>query len=221
MTAIVVLLAVIMAVIISWLVRQTLNVQPWVPEVGVPVLEDKNKLQVSNVKLGLLVFLAVATSIFALFISAYLMRMEAPDWRVLEDPDILWANTLVLIAASIFFQRAHSAAKLANMVKIRNSLIAAGVFTFIFLVGQLEAWRQLDDAGYYLSRNPAYAFFYLFTALHGIHLLGGLWVWGKTVLKFADATDAKEVGRSVELCMIYWHFLLVVWLVLLALFQYT
>lgn len=221
MSAIVVLLAVIMAVIISWLVRQTINAQPWVPEVGVPTGNDDNRLNVSDIKLGLVVFLAVATSVFALFISAYLMRMEAPDWRVLEDPDILWANTLVLIAASIFYQRAHSAAKQANLVNLRNGLIAAGAFTFIFLIGQLEAWRQLNEAGYYLSVNPANAFFYLFTALHGIHLLGGLWVWCKTMFKIADATDNGEVSRSVELCTIYWHFLLVVWLVLLALFQYT
>jgi cytochrome c oxidase subunit III len=220
-TAIVVLLALIMAISIGWLVRQTMHVSPWLAEDGAQDFAVTDKFQVSNVKLGLGVFLAVATSLFALFISAYLIRMEAPDWDVLVDPNILWVNTLMLVVASIFLQRARNAEKLVDAVRMRNGLIIAGVFTFVFLIGQLEAWRQLDDAGYYLSGNPAYAFFYVFTALHGLHLLGGLWVWYKTVLKFADARDISEIGRSVELCAIYWHFLLFVWVVLFALLLYT
>ena len=55
-----------------------------------------------------------------------------------------------------------------------HGLLAAGVLTFGFLAGQLWAWRQMDAAGYFVAANPAYAFFYLLTAVHGLHLLGGL-----------------------------------------------
>jgi cytochrome c oxidase subunit 3 len=97
-----------------------------------------------------------------------------------------------------------------------------GACAFLFLVGQLLAWQQLVDLGYFVAANPANAFFYLLTALHGLHLLGGLVAWSWTSDK-AWRRDA-EVDRlrlSVELCTVYWHFLLVVWLVLFCLMLFT
>ncbi len=229
MTVTLILLAGMMAVIVGWLIRQTTNVSPWVADTGVQEYDNNrnnpDQLQADSVKIGLGVFLAVATSLFALFISAYMMRMELADWSPLNDPDILWFNTAFLVVASVYFQLAHNSVKRLDANKVRTYFLVAGIFTFIFLIGQLEAWRQLSEAGYYLSNNPANAFFYLFTAVHGLHLFGGLWVWCKTTLKFAEAKgkapEVAIVARSVELCTIYWHFLLVVWLVLFALFIYT
>jgi cytochrome c oxidase subunit 3 len=100
---------------------------------------------------------------------------------------------------------------------VRNGLIAGGLFSFSFLAGQLWAWQQLNAAGYFLAANPANAFFYLLTALHGLHLLGGLWVWGKTTAKLRPGVEVGAVRLSVELCAVYWHYLLLVWLVLFAL----
>ena len=65
------------------------------------------------------------------------------------------------------------------MDRVRDGLLAAGLFAFAFLAGQLMVWRQLAAAGYFLTANPANAFFYLITALHGLHLLGGLVAWGR------------------------------------------
>jgi len=56
------------------------------------------------VKVGLGVFLAVATSLFALLISAYHMRMMGEDWVRLSVPNVLWLNTAVLILASVAMQ---------------------------------------------------------------------------------------------------------------------
>ena len=221
MTVALILLVAMMAIVVGWLVKQTTNVSPWIADTGPQAYDNEDQLQTNSVKVGLGVFLGVATSLFALFVSAYMMRMELADWSPLTDPDILWFNTVFLIVASVYFQLAHNAVKRLAINKVRNYFIVAGTFTIIFLIGQLEAWRQLNEAGYYLSSNPANAFFYLFTAVHGLHLLGGLWVWASTTLKFANASNVVEVGRSVELCTIYWHFLLIVWLALFALFIYT
>ena len=79
------------------------------------------------------------------------------------------------------------------------------------------AWRQLDAAGYFLTANPAIAFFYLFTGVHGLHLLGGLVALGQTTDKVWRGFEVSQVRLSVELCTIYWHFLLVLWLVLFSL----
>ena len=82
-----------------------------------------------------------------------------------------------------------------------NGLIASGAFSLGFLAGQLWAWQQMDSAGYFVAANPAYAFFYLLTAVHGVHLLGGLWVWGRTTvraLRGADVARGAPERRAVH-----------------------
>ena len=69
------------------------------------------------------------------------------------------------------------------MEGVRAGLLVGGAFAFMFLVGQLLAWRQLDAAGYFLPANPANAFFYLITGVHGVHVLGGLVALGRTAVK--------------------------------------
>ena len=83
---------------------------------------------------------------------------------------------------------------------VRAGLLAGGVAAIAFLVGQVLAWRQLVAAGYFLATSPASSFFYLITALHGLHLLGGLIALGRTIGKVRHQYAADEVCLSVELC---------------------
>ena len=89
-----------------------------------------------------------------------------------------------------------------------------GFLAFGFANGYLPS-------GYFVAANPANAFFYLLTALHGLHLLGGLWVWGRTTIKVLRGVEVGKVRLSVELCTVYWHYLLLVWLVLFAVLLHT
>src|SRR5262245_31847049 len=73
--------------------------------------EDDHRAQTAKVGLG--VFLGVITSLFALFISAYYMRMgqghgALQDWRALSEPKVLWLNTFVLLVSSLVMQWARS-----------------------------------------------------------------------------------------------------------------
>ena len=77
------------------------------------------------------------------------------------------------------------------------------------------------DAGYFAATNPANAFFYLITMLHGLHLLGGLIAWSRTITNLWDGAEPAEVSLIVNLCAIYWHFLLVVWLAFFYLLLFT
>jgi cytochrome c oxidase subunit 3 len=210
-----------MAIAVAWLVRQTLNVKPWVEQRPVENADGEGALPIPPVKVGLGVFLAVATSLFALLVSAYFMRMKGEDWSALAVPRVLWLNTVVLILSSVAMQWARAAAQRGRMDGVRTGLLATGVFTFSFLAGQLWAWEQLNASGHFLAANPATAFFYLLTAVHGVHLLGGLWVWGNTTAKVWRGAAVAEIRLSVELCTVYWHFLLLVWLALFALLLNT
>ena len=221
MTITLIFLAGLMGLVVWWLIKQTINVEPWVADGA--TLEDVSgdMLMQPKAKTGLWVFLAVVTSVFCLFISAYAMRMKLGDWRPLPEPDLLWLNTGVLILSSVALQWARFAANKGQIDKVRNGLIATGILTLAFMVGQLVAWQQLMATGYFVNSNPANAFFYLFTALHGLHLLGGLVAWYRTTAKVRRGADAAQISLSVELCAVYWHFLLVVWLVLFGLMLST
>jgi cytochrome c oxidase subunit 3 len=139
------------------------------------------------------------------------------DWTPLTVPRLLWLNTALLMLSSAGMQWASWAARRAQAERVRVALIVGGALAWAFLAGQLVAWRQLSASGYFMASNPAVAFFYLLTAAHGLHLLGGLFVWGKTVTRMArSGAELIDVRMSVELCTVYWHYLLLVWLVLFA-----
>jgi cytochrome c oxidase subunit 3 len=108
-------------------------------------------------------------------------------------------------------QMTRTAARRANLEGTRKGLIASGAFSFAFLGGQVWAWQQLKATGEFAPANPAYAFFLLLTAVHGIHLLGGMWVLGRATFRVVRVVDLKKVRLSVELCTLYWHYLLLVW----------
>jgi cytochrome c oxidase subunit III len=207
-----------MAVIAGWwLSQQRLTAKPWLEEGVIADWREESPSSVPTAKIGLGVFLAVVGSLFALFISAYSMRMTMVDWRTLPVPRLLWFNTGVLVTSSIALQWAYMAARRNDMDGVIISLLAGGVSAVIFLVGQLLAWHQLSIAGYFVASNPANSFFYLITAMHGLHLMGGLVALGRTTAKVWRGTEMTRIRLSVELCAIYWHFLLLVWLVLLGL----
>lgn len=216
-TTILFVLVPIGVIIAWWLSRQRLMAKPWL-EVGViGEAPDAGAAPVPPAMIGLGVFLAVVSSLFALFVSAYLMRMQVADWAQMPAPKLLWLNTGVLILSSVALQYAQVSARRGRMQGVGDGLIAGGLFAVAFLVGQLLAWQQLNAAGYFLAENPANSFFYLFTGLHGLHLLGGLVALGMTVEKVWRGIEVNQVRLSVWLCAVYWHFLLALWLVLFTL----
>jgi cytochrome c oxidase subunit 3 len=163
------------------------------------------------------VFLGVATSLFVLFISAYAMRLGLADWSPLPRPRLLMLNTALLVGASLAMEWTVHAARRADRGGVRRGLGAGGLLTVGFLAGQLIVWKQLNDAGYLVATSAATAFFYLFTAVHGVHVLGGLVAWVRASARAWRGADAAGVRLGVELCATYWHYLLAVWVVLYAL----
>ena len=216
--------ALLAGVVVWGLLARRLTAKPWETPGSPHDAEAGSAVSLPPAKIGLWILLAVITSLFGLFISAYWMRMEHAhgDWSPLAVPRLLWLNTALLILSSAGMQGARAAARRAQPDRVRLALIAAGVLALAFLAGQLVAWRQLSASGYFVASSPASAFFYLLTGVHGLHLLGGLLVWGKTVVRMAHpGVELLDVALSVELCTVYWHYLLLVWLALFALLLST
>ncbi len=197
---------------------RALTEKPWL-NTTVEDLPAPGRLPMATARVGLLVFLAVASVLFALLVVAHSMRMMVGDWRSLPLPPVLWLNSVVLLLGSIALHGAAKSARQGRLTATRLRFLAGGVCAMGFLIGQLVAWRQLDTLGYAVATNPANSFFYLMTALHGAHLLGGLVVWTWTAFRLwrgfdTASSDTAKVRLSIALCATYWHFLLVVWLVL-------
>jgi cytochrome c oxidase subunit III len=215
------LLAVLAAIGGWWLSKQRLMARPWLEE-GPVQFPQTDAPSVPAAKIGLGIFMAVAGTLFALSISAYSMRMQASaDWRPLPEPGILWFNTALIAASSVALQWAKISADRGWIGDVRTGIAFGGAASLAFLAGQVVAWIELKDAGYGLASNPANAFFYLFTAMHGLHLLGGLAALARTAGNAWRGTDAQQIRLSVGLCATYWHFLLLVWIALFALLLVT
>jgi cytochrome c oxidase subunit 3 len=87
-------------------------------------------------------------------------------------------------------------------------ILVTGVMGVAFLGSQVTAWLELIDRGAFLQQNPYSGFFYLFTALHAGHLLGGL---GGLAFVTASRHRRREI---VDAAAFYWHFLGLLWIAL-------
>jgi len=225
-------IAMCFSMLVAFVLIRRLQEKPWMQH---GVLEgSQDGLTSSAPKVGLWVFLGVVTSVFAVFIGAYFMRMDMSHggvtaathmhaWEAVDDPKLLWLNTILLILASIAIQLAHGFSSSATgRTKMRRYFNAAGLLTMAFLVGQVLAWRELAASGAYDVSSPAFSFFILLTAVHGLHLVGGLVVWARAAarirrgLERAELPEVAALRQSVQLCATYWHYLLLIWLVLFA-----
>ncbi|BCH16401.1 MULTISPECIES: cytochrome c oxidase subunit 3 [unclassified Mesorhizobium] len=217
MSVILVFLLVIAGFAGWWLSHQRLMAKPWLEQglIGDAIGLEGSPLPTAKIGLG--VFLAVVGCLFALFTSAYFMRMALSDWQALPLPRVLWFNTGVLVLSSIALQCASVAARRGEIDAVRLGLVTAGLTALAFLGGQLVAWRELTADGYLLTANPANSFFYLITGMHGLHILGGLVGLGRTTAGAWNGARPERLRLSVELCAMYWHFLLFVWLAIFAL----
>ena len=231
MNLVVATVALVAGLLVWWMAARRLTSRSWEAQ-GTFDGRDAAELHdaPAPARVGLWVLLAVVTSFFALFMTAYFMRMSPQpvhgvalrDWRPVAEPPILWFNTLLLLVASFAMQVASSALRRWRFTLAAWSLAGGGGFAIAFLLGQWLAWRQLLADGVYASSNPANAFFYVLTALHALHLIGGLLVWARALARMSRGRATLDTVRlGVELCTVYWHYLLAVWIVLFGLLLVT
>jgi len=168
---------------------------------------------------GLFVLLAASTMVFAAFSSAFVVRRGlSDDWTSLSKPPILFVNTVVLLASSIVLDQSRRALKAGDRSKFNLWWTAATALGMLFLVGQAIAWLQLKAAGVYVATNPSSSFFYVLTAAHAFHLLGGV-----SALLYVDVQAWRlRLGpakrTAIDVTAIFWHFLDCLWLYLMILF---
>jgi len=200
---------------------QKLAVKPWLDDSGA-ALAAAGGFAAPNAKIGLRFFLFVVSVLFFLLTAAYFMRKGMLDWRDTPLPPLLWLNTVVLVAASLALQWARNAGDDGNMRDLRLGLLLGGVLTTAFLAGQFSVWQDLRSLGYFATTNPSNAFFYLFTGVHSLHMLGGMVAWGRAMTRtWKNDLPIEEMTVRADLCATYWHYLLLIWLYVFGLLIVT
>jgi cytochrome c oxidase subunit III len=148
--------------------------------------------------------------------ATFLVRKMGRDWVPVHLPFMVWVNTIILLASSGTIELARRKEAANDLQGFRTFWRVTTALGVLFLIGQVVAWRELVAEGFYVNTNPASSFFYIFTAAHGIHLLGGIGALFYVLLRNFDKT---KLTRSVaaEVTSYYWHFMDGLWLFLLAL----
>jgi cytochrome c oxidase subunit III len=169
---------------------------------------------------GIWVGIFAITMGFAAFTSALFVRQGSGDWTHVVVPRLLYVNTGVLLLSSITLEMARRAFMNAPELEastLRNSLRWLGItlgFGLAFVVGQYLVWKELAAQGLYLATSSNSSFLYVFTAVHALHVLGGI----AGLLRLIVRMTPKQITlrrSSVANTAIYWHFMGVLWLYLL------
>ena len=143
--------------------------------------------EISTQKSAVIIIFGIATVLFSLIFTGYIYSL--PPGQITND-----------------LEKKETS-------KVKKNLIIVGGLSYMFLFGQVIFWVQLMKNGNYISTNSYFSSFYVFTALHGLHLLGGLFFWGKVssrVLKL-DSKKILDESKNISALSMYWTFLLIVW----------
>jgi len=167
---------------------------------------------------GLWMGLAAIVMLFAAFTSALVVRKGmSTDWVSTILPPVIYLNTVILLSSSLTLEFSRRALKAGFGSRFVRWLYATVTLGVAFVACQLLAWRQLASRGVYLATNPSSSFFYLLTAAHGVHLLGGIVALFYLVFRARSIVTASSRPVSVDLAAIYWHFMDGLWIYILLL----
>ena len=195
----------------------TLMQKPWEEnQAAIDSFHTGKTFNLSNQISAVIIIFGVSTVLFSLIFTGYLYSLPPEqDTTFILKNNLLWINTSVLVLVTYFFNKIINNLKKKKINKIKTNLLIVGGLSYIFLFLQLILWYQLMKTGNFVYTNSYFSSFYFFTALHGIHLIGGLFFWGKVssrILKIEKKYYINE-EKNINALSLYWLFLFIVWLV--------
>ncbi len=195
----------------------TLTEKPWEEsQAAIDSTHSGRTFNLSNQMSAVIIIFGVSTAIFSLIFTGYLYSLPPEqDTTFILKTYLLWINTLVLIIVTFFFNKINNDLKKKFTDKIKQNLIYVGGLSYLFLFLQLILWYQIMKSGNFVDTNTYFSSFYIFTALHGIHLLGGLFFWGKVSSRIFKLNEKDYINEenNINALSLYWLFLFIVWIV--------
>lgn len=176
---------------------------------------DDDGRRVKLYQFGLLLAIISITTLFAAVSMIYYARSRtAFYWEPIAAPPALFLSTGILMLSSLMIEWARNALDDRRWFVYRRRLLLTSFLGFSFIAAQLIALSELVRQGYYLRSNPHASIFYVFTGLHGIHLLVGMAVLNYLLLRRKKSWQTHRIVS--KLVATYWHFMALVWVGLLA-----
>ncbi len=182
--------------------------------------EPEETLSMNPRKFILWLFIVSIIMLFAAMTSAYLVRRAEGNWLEYSIPAVFTYSSVVLIASSLTMHWAYLAAKKDNFGSLKTAITITFALGLAFLYMQFQGWVELVNQKVFFVGNPAGSFMYVFTGLHGFHLISGLIVLVfALVAAFRLRIHAKSLNQ-IEIAAAYWHFLDILWLYLFVFLVY-
>ena len=176
--------------------------------------EPEETLSMNQRKFILWLFIVSIIMLFAAMTSAYLVRRAEGNWLEYDIPKVFTYSSIVLVISSLTMHWAYLAAKKDNFTSLKTAITITFALGIAFLYMQFQGWVELVNENVFFVGNPAGSFMYIFTGLHGFHLISGLVVLVFALIAaFRLRVHAKNLNQ-IEIAAAYWHFLDILWLYL-------
>jgi len=180
----------------------------------------------NKLRIAMWFLLLVVMMTFGGLVGAYIVISTngVMEWKPFALPIQVWISTALILASSVTYKIAHSMLNHDKQQKAKNWLLATTIFGVMFIASQLLAWVELVRRGVYVQSNPYAGFFYILTAVHAVHVIGGIAALGYILLRTWQATASdeelvkrKQLSNSVGW---YWHFMDGLWIFLVLLLSF-
>jgi len=181
----------------------------------IKTFSGQRQLAMDPHKFALWLFLVTVTMLFAAFTSAYIVKQSAGSWRTFELPGIFLWNTGILLVSSLTLHLAYGYAKKDNLKLLRIGMVATVILGTLFLVLQIIGWEQLVAMNvFFAGGNASESFIYIFSGLHGIHLVSGVVFLIVVLVNSFNYKVHSRNMKTMDMCVTYWHYLDGLWLYL-------
>jgi cytochrome c oxidase subunit 3 len=179
--------------------------------------EAESSFPLSAREIATWLLMAGIAMLFAGFTSAYIVLRGVPSWEHIPLPPLVWANALVLVASSVTLELSRRAVKAGMTQALKMWLATSTALGLVFVLGQFQAWRQMTASGFGMASTLHISFFYVFSGVHAVHILGGLIGMSIVLVHFYRGRLSATNFDSLRLLAKYWHFMGGIWLYLLLL----
>jgi cytochrome c oxidase subunit III len=192
-------------------------------DVNHPQFEEIEDFKPNKYRIGMWFLLLVVMMTFGGLIGAYVVISTngVIEWKPFALPIQIWISTVLIILSSIAYEFSRMKLFSGDQKQSKNWLLITTFFGAAFISSQLLSWLALVRQGVYMQSNPYAGFFYILTAVHALHVIGGICALGYTVLRTWNITQQSiELERRKTVSTVvgwYWHFMDGLWIVLVLL----
>tara|TARA_R110002124_G_scaffold277321_6_gene448614 strand:- start:23558 stop:24178 length:621 start_codon:yes stop_codon:yes gene_type:complete len=181
-----------------------------------------------------LIYLAMFSSglVFFFLTTAFVFSQSANSTFAQNTiPKSFIVSSLILFESAFISEKILPAYLSHNLKKTKSTLLLTLILGLSFAFLQFLGWNELAKSGVDFSGLPSGSFLYLLSGIHLVHLLGAM-IYAIVLLSLIHKSQKDEVKALVlltnpyqrmklELFIVYWKFMDIVWLILFGLFLWV